>query len=190
MTKTITRVWFVRLALVAAVTLGGVAASGAFAASHRQHTRHTGFSVFSHGLARAHKADAGSVSAPQGAVLAGVINTDGVTNELYAWHRAPQEDCLVDVESGGEVTTACSPSSAAETEGVSFVGKPGISSGVNVAALVPNGVTTVRITESDGSTRSVAVVNNVMDYASSNMTGFSYVMPSGSVVSHSALVSR
>jgi hypothetical protein len=190
MTKTLTPVWFARLALVAAAAFGGIAASGAFAASHRQHTRHAGFSVFSHGLARAHKADAGSVAAPPGAVLADVINTDGVTNELYAWHRTPQEDCLVDVESGHEVTTACSPSTAAETEGVSFAGKPGLSRGVNVAALVPNGVTTVRITENDGTTRTVAVVNNVMDYASSNMTGFSYVMPNGSVVSHSALASR
>jgi len=190
MTKRTKKAWFVRLALVAVAGVGAVVASGAIASGHSQHTRHTGFSVFSHGLARAHRADAGSVSAPQGAVLAAVINTDGVTNELYAWHRTPQEDCLVDVEAGHESTTACSPSSAAEREGVAFAGKPSPASGVNVAALVPNGVTSVRITGSDGSTRSVAVVNNVMDYAASNVTGFSYVMPGGAVVSHSPVASR
>jgi hypothetical protein len=189
MTKTTTQVWFVRLALVAAVAVGGVVATGAFAASHLR-TRHTGFSVFAHHLVRAHKADASSTSAPPGAVLADVITTGGVTNELYAWHRTPQEDCLVDIEGSHESITACSPSSAAETKGVAFVGKSESSSATNVAVLVPNGVKAVQITESNGSTRSVVVVNNVMDYAASDITGFSYVMPSSAVVSHSALGSH
>jgi hypothetical protein len=186
MTRTRTRVWLVRLALVASVGLVGVVASGAFAAGHTRHLVRTGFSVFSHGLARAHKADAAGMSAPQGAVLADVIKADGITHELYAWHRTPQEVCLVDVEAGGGVTTACSPDSSAEAQGVSFIGGPQGVDRVNVAALVPDGVTTVRITEGNGSTQDVAVVNNVTEYAASDVTGFSYSMPSGSVVSHSA----
>lgn len=189
MTKTSTKILFVRLVLVAAVALGGIVAAGALAASHLR-IRHTGFSVFSHHLVRAHKADAGSKSAPYGADLADVITTGRVTNELYAWHRTPQEDCLVDIEAGRESITACSPSSAAEKNGVAFVGRSENSSATSVAALVPNGVAAVQITESNGSTRSVAVVNNVMDYAADNITGFSYVMPNGAVVSHSALGSH
>ena len=119
MTRTTTQVWFVRLALVAAVAVGGVVATGAFAASHLR-TRHTGFSVFSHHLVRAHKADASSMSAPQGAVLADVITTGGVTNELYAWHRTPQEDCLVDIEAGRELDHSVLAEFAAETKGVAL----------------------------------------------------------------------
>lgn len=188
MTRTRTRVWFVRLALVAAVGLVDVVVSGAFAAGSTRHFARTGFSVFSHGLARAHRAEVAGMSAPQGAVLADVVNADGVTHELYAWHRTPQEACLVDVEAGNGVTTACSPISSAEAQGVSFIGGPQGVGRVNVAALVPDGVTTVQITEDDGSTQNVAVVNNVADYAAGGVTGFSYSMPNGSVVSHTATV--
>jgi hypothetical protein len=184
MTKVMKHIWFARLAFVAAIALGGLAATGAFASHVR--TRHTGFSVFAHHLIRAHRADAGSASAPQGAVLANVVTTNGVTNELYAWHRTPQEVCLVDVEASLTSVTVCSPTASAESNGVSFAGKTENSSATNVAALVPNGVKTVRVTDSNGAILSVAVVNNVMDYASSNVTAFSFVMPSGAVVSHSA----
>jgi hypothetical protein len=196
-----------RLALLATIvgSLGAVAgaavASGAFAANRPAVHRHTvrrsarsaprwPFSIFSHpATVRSHSADVGKVSAPLGAILAGVSHVDGVTDELYAWHRAPQEDCLVDVEGGSETTVACSPSSAAEAEGISWVGTnsaaTGTPGGVGVVAMVPDGVPKVEVTGADGSTGTVEVVNNVAnDTTQADVKEYRYTMPDGKVVSH------
>lgn len=184
---------------VAAVA-GIAVAGGAFAANGPAVHRHAGrrsarfaprwpLSIFSHpATARARRANAGKVSAPQGAILAGVSHVAGVTDELYAWHKTPQEDCLVDVEGGSELTIACSPSSAAEAEGISWVGtnsaatgRPG---GVGVVAMVPDGVAKVEVTGADGSTGVVEVVNNVADdTAQADVKEYRYTMPDGEVVS-------
>lgn len=146
-------------------------------------------SIFSHrAAARAHRADVGKVSAPQGAILASVSDVGGVTNELYAWHKTPQEDCLVDIEGGSEITMACSPSSAAEAEGISWVGTgstaAGTSNSVHVVAMVPDGVAEVQVTGVDGSTTGVDVTNNVAATSGADVKEFSYTMPDGDVISH------
>jgi hypothetical protein len=181
-----------RLLAIAVSSLIAVAAtavaSGALAATHtpavhghlaRRSAPRWPFSVFSRPARfRAHRADAGKVSAPQGGVLADVSQVAGVTNELYAWHKTPQEDCLVDVEGGSEITVACSPSAAAESEGISWVGTN------SVVAMVPDGVTKVEVTSTTGSISTAAVVNNVTDDATqSNVEEFRYTMPNGTVVS-------
>ena len=143
-------------------------------------------SIFSHPpTARARRATAGGVSAPQGAIFADLSRADGVTNELYAWHRSPQEDCLVDVEAAREVSTACDPSWAAEAEGISWAGPATGSSGpVNVVAMVPDGVPTLEVTDGDGSKHTVDVVNNVADYSAASVTELRYTLPNGHVESH------
>jgi hypothetical protein len=115
-------------------------------------------------------------------------HVDGVTDELYAWHRSPQEDCLVDVEGGSETTVACSPSSAAEAEGISWVGTnsaaTGTPGGVGVVAMVPDGVAKVEVMGADGSTGTVEVVNNVADDTTqADVKEYRYTMPDGKVVS-------
>lgn len=142
-------------------------------------------SIFSHPpAARAHRATTSGASAPQGAIFAGLSQADGVTNELYAWHRSAQEDCLVDVEAVREVTTACDPSWAVEAEGIAWAGPPtGSSAPVNVVAMVPDGVPTVEVTDGDGSKHTVNVVNNVADYSASSVTELRYTLPNGHVES-------
>lgn len=148
------------------------------------------FSVFSHpAKARAHRADVGKVSAPQGAVLAGVSDMDGVANELYAWHKTPSEDCLVDVEGGSEVTTACSPSAAAEAEGISWVGTnsgatgaTGAPGAVSVVVMVPDGVSRIEVTSSDGLTTGVNVTDDVAAMTEVGIKEYRYTMPDGKVV--------
>lgn len=143
-------------------------------------------SIFSHRpTTGARRASVGGVSAPEGAIFAGLSRADGVANELYAWHRAPQEDCLVDVEAAREVTTACDPSWAAEAEGISWAGPARGSSGpVNVVALLPDGVATLEVTDGDGSKDTVDVVNNVVDYSAASVTELRYTLPNGHVESH------
>ncbi len=180
-----------RLLAIAVGSLIAVAAtavaSGALASTHgsavhghvvRGSAPRWPFSVFSHtARVRAHRADAGKIAAPQGAVLADVSQVGGVPNELYAWHKTPQEDCLVDVEGGSEITVACSPDAAAEAEGISWVGNN------SVVAMVPDGVSKVEVTGADGSTSTATVVNNVTADAQSNVKEFRYTMPNGTVVS-------
>lgn len=174
---------------------GAVVATGAFGANSRPLHRHAAgasaprwnISVFSD-RARAHarRAEVGAVSAPEGAVYAGVKQVDGVANELYAWHRSPGEDCLVDVEGGREMTTACSPSFAAEAEGISWAGAAGqaaTASEVSVVTLVPDGVPTVQVTGADGSTSTVEVTNNVAAYAAASVKELRYTLPDGKVES-------
>lgn len=200
----ITRLTRNRLALLAiivgsvAAVAGTAVASGAFAARGRAAHRYAvtrsaprwSFSIFSHpATVRAHRAGAGKASAPQGAILAGVSHVAGVTDELYAWHRTPQEDCLVDVEGGNETTIACSPSSAAEAEGISWVGTnstaTGTPGGVGVVAMVPDGVAKVEVTGADGSTGTFSVVNNVADDTTqADVREYRYTLPDGKVVSH------
>jgi hypothetical protein len=194
-----------KLALLA-IIVGGAAAvagtatvNGAFAAkgpaAHRNAVRRSArsaprwpLSIFSHpATVRAHRADVGKASAPQGAILAGVSHVDGVADELYAWHRTPQEDCLVDVEGGSETTVACSPSYAAEAEGLSVVGTnsaaTGTPGGVGVVAMVPDGVAKVEVTGADGSTDTVKVVNNVADDTTqADVQEYRYMLPDGKVV--------
>lgn len=172
----------------AAVILSGTAlATGVL--DHRDGARPSSprwpLSVFAHRpSARARRASGGGVSAPEGAIFAALSRADGVTNELYAWHRSPHEDCLVDVEAAREVTTACDPSWAVEAEGISWAGPVAGSSGpVNVVAMVPDGVLTVEVADGDGSRHTVDVVNNVADYSAASVTELRYTLPNGSVES-------
>lgn len=203
MAMRLTRNRRVLLAIVvgSVAAMAGVAvASGAFAvnrpAVHRHVVRRSAhsaprwpFSIFSHPATdRAHSADVGKASAPQGAILAGVSHVDGVTDELYAWHKTPQEDCLVDVEGGSETTVACSPSSAAEAEGISWIGTnsaaTGTPGGVGVVAMVPDGVTKIEVTGADGPRSTIEVTNNVADDTTqANVKEYRYTMPDGKIVS-------
>ena len=187
-------------------TVGGVAvvvgasaafASGAFAAGkppvHKQPGRGSvqrwPISIFSHAATvRAHSANVNTASAPQGAIRAAVSEVDGVTHELYAWHKTPEQDCLVDVEVGGGVTVGCSPLAAAESEGLSWTGTAsaalGASGGVGVVAMVPNGVSAIEVVAANGATNVVHVVNNVADYTGqTGVKEYRYTMPNGRVVS-------
>lgn len=84
------------------------------------------------------------------------------------------------------MTTACSPSFAAEAEGISWAGAAGqaaTASDVNVVAMVPDGVPTVQVTTAEGSTGTVDVVNNVVAYAAASVKELRYTLPDGKVES-------
>lgn len=179
------------LVVAAAVVLSGTAlATGVLDPRYpaRPSSPRWPISILSHPpTAHARRATAGGVSAPQGAIFAALSRADGVTNELYAWHRSPREDCLVDVEAAREVTTACDPSWAAEAEGIAWAGPATESSGpgpVNVVAMVPDGVPTVEVTDGNGSKHAIGVVNNVVDYSAASVTELRYTLPNGHVESH------
>jgi hypothetical protein len=190
---------FAPLAIAVSLTAaaGFAVANGALASTHRQAARRHvvrgqlgrwPFSIFSRPApVHARLAGTGKVSAPEGGVFARASDVAGVTDELYAWHRTPQEDCLVDVEGGNESTIACSPSSVAEAEGLSWVGvvspRTGESGSV-VVAMVPDGVSKLEVRSASGATSTVAVVNNVADYVTqtSNLQEYRYTLPDGRVL--------
>lgn len=185
----------VRLVIVVgslAAATGTVVATGAFAANGQRVHRHVAgasaarwhLSIFSHHASSyAHSADVARASAPEGAIFAATSHADGETNELYAWRRAPQEDCLVTVEGDG-TSIGCSPASVVEAEGMSSAGPvSGTSGPIKVLAMVPDGVSTVEVVNGEGTANTVEVVNNVADYTTASVKELRYALPNGTVES-------
>jgi len=50
-----------------------------------------------------------------------------------------------------------------------------------VTALLPNGVTSVRFRDRDGSSSEVAVRNNVIEHEDANIASVSYTLPDGAM---------
>lgn len=135
------------------------------------------FAIFS---PKAQAESGGSSQMPAGAVLAATSNADGQVNRIYAWERAAGEYCMVDLEGPEARTTVCSSRSEAEQSGLLLAEKSDEYAGTNVVAMVPDGVTSVTFTDGGGATHTVAVANNVVDYANAGgIIKASFTMPNG-----------
>lgn len=170
------RMLFSVLAVAVTAALAMSLLAGAFASG--RHIPKVHFSIFSHPKTiRAHRAATSSVEPPSGAILAGVAQSNGAQNEIYAWHQTSQEDCLVIVEGGAAVTTACGRLSEAAENGVEVATKPAHGD-PTITILLPDGVKSAIFTDSDGS-HLVDVVNNVAEYSAPGLVSASYTMPNG-----------
>ena len=204
------------LATLAAVGTGtGLALSSGFAAAHTassslasqssssvtnpSSSARAAFAVLSDRAAT----NTGSASVPTGAMAA--ATQDGI--KVYVWEQeageslnpnAPRSPNATESEIcvGQEATnsdsiggSACGPVAAFVAHGdVDFTGSGGSSSPMTITALVPNGVNSIELTEADGASRSVPVINNVAvtvvqggenALPARPATAISYLMPSG-----------
>lgn len=185
--------------LVIAMTATGVVVANALGTSGNRgtvlqgHAKRTGVAVFTHhhtGLA--HIAKAGSQSPPPNseAILAAVVGD----TEVLALHDSSGDDCVMHLTAGGggggEI---CDLPARVESEGEVGIGlvaagarSPGSPASVHVDGLLPNGVSSVRITDRDGSSYKVPVTNNVVYHEDSEMSLVSYVLPGGATVTTNA----
>lgn len=175
--------------IVATVVVGVVVATAvashdsAHRTTHHYHGLRTSIGVFSHhpkGLARI--AQTGSVTPPAGAILAAVVGH----TDVYASHNFRGEDCVIHITPGAAGGSVCGRPTTVEEEGVvgvGFEGKgataPGSPPTLRVTAMVPNGVTSVKVTDRDGSSYDVAVTNNVVMREDINAASVSYSLPGG-----------
>jgi len=141
--------------LICAAVVGALVASAHLASGARPPVSH--FAVLSdHPVrVRAHVADA--VGAPSGAVAAATVGLSSV----YVWQRPPEELCVVDIQEGVQGGASCAAVSYATRAGLVVILEPIKGSTPSVAVLVPNGVSSVTVTDLDGVSHAVAVSNNV-----------------------------
>jgi hypothetical protein len=176
------------LIFVVAVAVAGTVGASALASSSNPGSTHrtgkrTGIAVLSHHRerpARAAKAD--SVSAPAGAVLAAVVGD----NQIYALRRSNGDDCVINLHVGAGGGSVCAPSSTVEEQGevgISQEGEgatsPGSPATLRVTVLAPDGVTSVRFSDRDGTSHDVAVTNNVAEREDVEIASVSYSLPGG-----------
>lgn len=191
----------------ALLVAGGAAASTRYSARSLTHAASVGhrsldLGVFSHPLSATSARAAGLSArpAPPGAVLAAVIGQD----TLYVWQPTSAQEspgmmradadgatCLVDILAKGPESIGCGPTSQMVERGAIGINLPSTSAPMlSATALVPNGVTTVTITDPDGSMHSVPVSNNVVAIEDPRMELISYRLPTGEVRSMSVREAR
>lgn len=188
------------VAVILAASAGSLLASGALASTAKQtqakHVRagrkRSGLAVFSHALSwqGARTASAGGVQAPPGAVLAAVSGK----NAIYVWQPTASEEtqpmrtadngdstCMVEMLNGLE-SIACGPTTTIEDRGIIGIKLPSMSTPtLGATALVPNGVTSVTVTDNNGSTHAVAVSDNSVFIEDPNLASVSFELPNGEV---------
>jgi hypothetical protein len=148
-------------------------------------TIRTGIAVFSRhpkGIARI--ATAGALNPPANAILAAVVGH----TEVFAYHNSSGEDCLDHLKIGAAGGGGCAPALLIEERGSVGVFQegegataPGSPATLGVAAMVPNGVSSVRFTDRDGASYEVPVTNNVVEHEDVNLASVSFTMPGGAV---------
>ena len=186
------RTRFVALALALGATCMIVAnALATSPAPQARHARSTGrrnpISVFAHrphGVARVARASA--ARAPAGSVLARVVGR----TELYVRRNADRDDCVMDLTVNASGGSVCAPASQVEENGevgVSMEGEgataPGSPATLRVSALVPDGVSNIKVTDRDGSSYLVPVANNVAGAEDTEIAFVSYTVPGGTIES-------
>lgn len=206
--KHVSRGAFTVLAVGLVVGTGTALAVGFSGGGHRPHARaashaskHFGdaFAAFVRGETRAHtSAVDGPPNLPAEAVL---LDTVGETS-VYMWELKKGEPvglgsklinqeealCIGEVVAG-RLSAGCGPAARLAENGdvdfgQHFVASTGKQSPITVTAVVPNGVSSVKLTEADGSSREVKVTNNVVVTEANNLsgsptTGVSYKLSSG-----------
>lgn len=187
---------------LAAVMTAGTLVTGALAATthdksagnrtraDRPHSKRVAarlrFSLLSRPIARA--SASGPDALPPGAIHAVTVGR----HEIFALQRSgPEvpgarnvgpEVCVLDREGALAGGMACSPAANAEEEGVELLS---IETGTSLtdALLVPDGVNSVVFTDRDGSSRTVAVADNVAVVEDPNLASLHYTLPSGATKS-------
>jgi hypothetical protein len=150
-------------------------------------------------LSRTHRAHAASATGgvgiqpgigrpEEGAILARTASGE----KLYVWYASAsngepgpphgEELCFSLEQSNGSGGTACGAVARAEQHGITLSSEGGSTS---LAALVPNGVGFVTVSEANGSSREVPVSDNVVAVDGSHLKELSYKLASGATESQS-----
>jgi hypothetical protein len=168
------------LLIAIAAIIGSALATGAFAGS--KHVPKWRISAFSHPLRRAKGASATAVptipiKGVSGVSLAAVEGA----NEVYIGHRySPTTlDCFWErTPSGGH--GGCGRARELEEKGAVSLYEADEHAYPHILALVPDGVTSVLITDGDGSSHTVAVANNFAVYEDLRTpASVSFTLPNG-----------
>lgn len=180
------------MAATGMLVANAVGTSGSRGTVRHGHAKRTGIAVFTHhpkGLARIAKAASPSLPPNSDAVLAAIVGK----TELLVLHDSSGNDCLMHIAASGSAGEICDPPATAESEGEIGIGlvaagaaSPGSPESIHVDGLLPNGVSSVRITDRDGSSYDVPVTNNVIYHEDSEMASVSYVLPGGATVTTNA----
>lgn len=189
------------LAVVLAAFGASLLASGAFASAAKpavaKHSlanhRRSALMVFSHPLRvrGARIASVSGIQAPAGAVLAAVSSQ----KEIYAWQPTSAQEttpmgaadgghstCMVKVLSSGLESIACGSTAEVEERGIIGLSMPSKAEpNPSATALVPNGVTSVTVTDNDGATYSAAVSHNAVIIEDPDLAAVSFTLPDGGV---------
>jgi hypothetical protein len=181
MRKLQTRAQMLVLVVVAAI-VGSALASGAFAGS-KAHVPKWRVSVFSH--PRAHRATATAPKLPLAGVSGVSLAVVSGSNEIFIGQRQTPttDDCFwVRTPSGGH--GGCGRASEVEAKGAVSLYEANEHAHPYILALVPDGVTSVVIADSDGSSHTVAVTNNFAVYEDlQTPSSVSYTLPNGAIES-------
>lgn len=165
------------LALIAGSAIFG--SQSALAAKPHHHHHQHGFAVLNRRTAKHSDARQQFLGIPSNAVLAESV---GGTN-IYVFQRNSQAQTCVADEEGTAMAGgwACSPTKAAEREGVSLI-HPKPDGTQRLILLVPNGVKTVSATNRNNTTVTVSVTNNVA-VIEGKLVAYHFVTPAGTDVS-------
>lgn len=169
--------WLLLLAVIAIPV--SALANGAYAGS--KPAPKWPVSAYSHPLRRAHSASvAATIPLPDlsDASLAAVSGT----NEVYIGHRySPTTlDCHWERIHPQGGAGGCARASEVESKGVVSLYEPSEGAPAHVLAFVPDGVGSVVVTDSDGSSHTLTVTNNLAMYEDANGAAIvSYRLPSG-----------
>lgn len=163
--------------VVVAAGIGGtiIATSASAGAQPGGGHRHPGFGVFSHPLVRAHVASFGGEQPRPGSVLAATPAHPAAA--IYAT-RTGGNVCVTKLSATGG-GGSCGPIATVEETGLGVVKLPADGSPVGVTLLLPNGVTSITVTDTDGKTRQVPVTNNVVSVEETGLSSVNYALPSG-----------
>lgn len=149
------------------------------------------FAAFRDPLRHAHTSAASSPVLPENAIVAAVVGGRELTLfvgapqqpqgvSLQPRQAASEELCISDRQSsGGGGGIACSYVTTIEREGM-VLETAGLRSS-SIAVLVPNGVSSATVIDSDGLSHELRVSNNVAEIEDASASSVSYTMPNGSL---------
>jgi hypothetical protein len=160
------------LATCAVAVIGLVAALGASASNHAA-SHHKRLGVFAHPLTRrGHAKYAETRNLPADAVLAEVFGAA----EIYVSDEGGML-CIWDIETTYEGTD-CGRTSEIIKEGMITI-RVAFGGQVTVGALMPNGVSSVTLTDNNGASHQLKVANNVAEIHDANVASVRYTLPDG-----------
>jgi hypothetical protein len=111
-------------------------------------------------------------------------------DDVYVATLTTGDICLTDQEppsvagstpsdTRGLTAAACSHPANAETTGIALLAPSINGSNAKITLLVPNGVTTVRFTDTTGASVNQPVTNNVAQFTAANLASATFLTPSG-----------
>ena len=182
---------FVVAAVAAGVLIASALGSSGGPIETHQAARKAGIAVFSRRPKLARVASASSLRAPSGAILAAVVGR----TEVYALHHSGGDDCVMNLTAGASGGSVCAPASQVEERGEVGISQEGAGATapnspatLGITALVPNGVSSITITDRNGSSYSVPVSNNVAEREDINIASVSYTSGGGTQTTNVAAI--